>query len=66
VAGIIFSMVLIDALGRRGFFIVGFTVAAFLWALFGLVRPISGEGTCPRRANQRVVQHDRHLTTFGP
>jgi len=41
--GILLSVLLIDRLGRRGFFSVGFSVAAVLWAACALVRPIWGE-----------------------
>ena len=42
--GILTSVLLIDRLGRRGFFTLGFTTAALLWIALGLVRPISGQG----------------------
>ena len=39
--GILLSVLLIDRLGRRGFFAVGFTIAALLWIVLGAMRPIA-------------------------
>jgi len=49
--GIVLSVVLIDRLGRRGFFFVGFTAAALLWGVLGVIRPISGVSTADVESN---------------
>ena len=41
-SGILFSFLIVDRLGRRGFLTVGFIVAAFLWLTLGSIKPIAG------------------------
>ena len=58
--GILFSVMLIDRLGRRGFFTVGFSTAAVLWIALGLIGhyfDVTGYATPQSDPDRHALQH---------